>query len=290
MKSLLRRRVLGGIGSMALGMACGPVLAQVGGASAPAGQGLLARLQAAKKVKIGVAVDFPFSALNPDGTLSGVAPTVTKVIMGRLGIPEIEGAVATYGELIPGMMAGRWDFVSAALTITKARCNQVRFADPIIFDGDVIVSPQGYAGEVPKRLSDLAKGGFVVGVQAGGADLKGVLAAGVSTGNIRQFDNEQAILDGLLAKRIDFGVMSPGPLKRLTRQRHLELKTTFPVADAQPHGASCAFRIQDSDLYSAYGKHLQAMKASGELTVILKQFDYDTTPELLKVTIQQLCG
>jgi polar amino acid transport system substrate-binding protein len=291
MKSISRRRLIGGIGSMALGLSSVHGWAQAAAGAAPgAGQGLLAKLQAAKKVRVGVAVDFPFSALDPDGTLSGVAPTVTKTIMGRLGVPEIEGFVATYGELVPGMMAGRWDFISAALTISRARCEQVKFAEPIMFDGDVIVAPKDFTGIVPLRLSDLAKGSVVVGVQAGGADLKNVMGAGVGAANIRQFANEQAILDGLLAKRIDFGIMSPGPLRGLLRQRNLTLKTTYPVADAPPHGASCAFRMQDTDLYAAYSRELQAMKASGELATILKKFDYETTPELLKVTIAQLCA
>ena len=38
------------------------------------------------------------------------------------------------------MMAGRWDFVAASLTITKARCAQVLFCDPLVYDGDVIVA------------------------------------------------------------------------------------------------------------------------------------------------------
>ena len=49
----------------------------------------------------------------------------------------MEGAVATYGELVPGMFAGRWDFVAASLTITKERCGQVLFSDPMSFEGPV---------------------------------------------------------------------------------------------------------------------------------------------------------
>ena len=71
------------------------------------------------------------------------------------------------------MLADRWDFVSAALTITKARCSQVKFGDPIIFDGDNIVAVKNHPGAMPKRLSELAKGGFVVGAPAGGAGCEG---------------------------------------------------------------------------------------------------------------------
>ncbi len=147
MKSQTRRGVLRGAGSIALAGVSGRAFAQVA-----SGSGLLAKLQAAKKVRIGIVNQPPFSALNPDGTVTGAAPTISRTIMNRLGITEIEGFLATYGELIPGMLAQRWDFVSGALTITKARCAQVRFGDPIIFDGDNIVAVKGHPGPMPKRF------------------------------------------------------------------------------------------------------------------------------------------
>jgi polar amino acid transport system substrate-binding protein len=194
MKSLTRRHVLSGTGSIALdsiapGSMGGSAFAQV---AAGQGQGLLAKLQAAKKIRIGIVNSPPYSALNPDGTVTGAVPTITKRIMDRLGIPEIEGFLASYGDLIPGMQAGRWDFVSAALTITKARCGQVKFGDPLIFDGANIVALKDHPGPMPKHLSGLAKGNFIVGAPAGGVDLKSLLEAGVSADNIRQFTNDQS--------------------------------------------------------------------------------------------------
>ena len=47
------------------------------------GQGLLARLQTSKKVRVGIANQPPFSALNPDGTLTGVAPTISQGMPSR---------------------------------------------------------------------------------------------------------------------------------------------------------------------------------------------------------------
>src|SRR5215831_3793445 len=95
------------------------------------GSGLLARLQASKKVRVGLANQLPFSALTPDGTLIGVAPTLSQMIMNRLGITDIEGFIGGYGELVPGMLAGRWDFISSCLTVTQPRCQQVAYSDPI---------------------------------------------------------------------------------------------------------------------------------------------------------------
>ena len=222
--------------------------------------------------------------------MTGAAPTITKTIMQRLGIPGVEGFLASYGELIPGMLADRWDFVSAALTITKARCSQVKFSDPIIFDGDNIVAIKGHPGPMPKRLSELAKGGFVVGAPAGGADVKALLAAGVTLENIRQFTNDPSEIDALLAKRIDFGVMSPSGTRQMIKQRNLDLEITYPVEDDPPRGSACAFRLQDTDLYDAYVAEMRKMRASGELIAILTSFGYDTTLQQLGTSVDQLCS
>src|SRR5258707_535467 len=119
-------------------------------------------------------------------------PSISKIILGRLGITEIEGFIGTYGELIPGMLAGRWDFVSASLTITTPRCAQVLFADPLIFDGSGLAYKKGSAKTAPTKIADIAAMNVPLGVLAGGADLRAVLAAGVSPANVVQFSNDQA--------------------------------------------------------------------------------------------------
>lgn len=286
MTPLARRQLLVGAAAVAVSVTSGGASAQ----PVSAGQGLLARLRAAKKVRIGIANQPPFSALNPDGTMTGAAPAIAKLIMGRLGIPEMEGFIATYGELIPGMQAGRWDFVGAALTITAARCTQVLFADPLVFDGAALVWSKGTTAPVPTRIADIAKLGVAMGVEAGGADLRASLAAGMSPANIRQFSNDPSILDGLLAKRIDYAVMSHSPLKGLFQQRNLDLNVVYPLPDDPPHGASCAFRTVDTDLHDAFQAELRAMKASGEYLTVIRQFGFDTPPQLMSVTAEQACA
>lgn len=103
-----RREILKGIAAGGAVLGTTKVWAQ-----AATGQGTLARLQAAESVKVGIANQPPFSGLNPDGTLTGLGPTLSQAIMSKLGVPNMEAALAAYGELIPGMQAGRWDFVSA---------------------------------------------------------------------------------------------------------------------------------------------------------------------------------
>lgn len=265
-----------------------PALAQ---AQPRAGQGLLKKLQAAKKVRVGIANQPPFSSLNPDGSVTGAAPAISKAVLARLGIVEMEGFIASYGELIPGMMADRWDFVSASLTITKARCAQVLYADPLILDGSALFYKKTPGGPTPQSVADVVKLDAPLGIQAGGADLRTVIADGVARNNIVQFTSDQEIIDGLLANRMPYALTAYSALRHVLEGRDTtDLAIVYPVVDDPPKGSSCAFRMADTDLYDAYQTELRALKASGEFAAILKQYGYDTSPALLTITADQACA
>jgi polar amino acid transport system substrate-binding protein len=251
------------------------------------GQGLLARLQASKKVRVGIANQPPFSALNPDGTLTGVAPTISQMIMRRLGITEMEGFIGTYGELVPGMQAGRWDYISACLTVTEPRCQQVTYSDPITSDGRCIVTLKGEQG--PKKIADLKD--YVVGLLAGGADFRLVQVRGVPLANLRQFPNDTALLDGLLAKRFQAQFGSHPGIADVIRKRGLEknLDVIYPIEDDAVSFAACAFRKEDTDLHAAFQKELRALKASGEFAKVVSSFGFDVNDTLLTATPEKAC-
>ena len=119
--------------------------------------GLLERLRKQGVAKVGIANAPPFSQLRPDGTMTGVGPAVAQRVLEKLGVPRLEGAIATYGELIPGMLAGRWDFVAASMTITKERCGQVLYADPITFEGPSIITSPDLAEPRPKTIAEIGR-------------------------------------------------------------------------------------------------------------------------------------
>lgn len=281
MHTVGRRHLIAGLASV-IAAQTGAALAQ-----APSGSGLLARLQQAKKVRVGVANQPPFSSLNPDGSLAGVAPTISQMIMRRLGITDIEGFVGTYGELVPGMLAGRWDYISACLTVTAPRCRQVTYSDPITSDRRCIVTLKGVKG--PTKIAELKD--YVVGLIAGGADFRLVQVRGVPLTNILQFPNDTALLDGLFAKRfqVEFG-SHPG-IADMIRKRGVgkDVDVVFPIEDDVVSFAACAFRKEDTDLYAAFQRELRALKASGDFAKVVSGFGFDVDDRLLAATPQKAC-
>lgn len=281
-----RRHVLSGIAAGTLVASSREVWAQAAGT----GAGLLTRLRAAKKVTVGLANQPPFSAIEPDGTLTGCAPTIAKLILSRLGVPEVVGIAATYGELIPGLQAGRWDFIAAALTITKLRCKQVLYSDPVLFDGGAFVTLKGAFADPPKLVADLVQRKLTVGVSTGGAHARFALEAGMDPADIRQFPGDVGIIDGLLAKRIEVAFGSNASLANVYRQRGIEVDVIFPIKDDPSSGAACAFRLTDTDLHAAFQQELRAMKHSGEWLPIAQKFGFTTPPDLMFVTSDEICA
>ncbi len=249
--------------------------------------GLLARLQADKKVRVGLANQLPFSALNPDGTLTGVAPTIAQMVLKQLGITQIEGFIGGYGELVPGMLAGRWDFIATCLTVTQPRCQQVAYSDPVTSDGRCIVTLKGEKG--PKRIAELKD--YTIGLLGGGADFRLVQTRGVPLSSLRQFPNDTALLDGLLAKRFQAQFGSHPGIAEMIRKRGLEtaLDVVYPIEDDAISFAACAFRKDDTDLLAAFQRELRALKASGEFGRVVKSFGFDVTDTLLTATPEKAC-
>ena len=258
--------------------------------AAAAGEDLLERLRRQKVVKVGIANAPPFSAMRPDGSMTGVGPTMARRVLERLGIPQMEGAIATYGELIPGMMAGRWDFIAAAMTMTKERCKQVLFADPMTFEGPCIVAPINANTGKPQTIADLARLKVTVGALSGGAQYRQLVEGGVALDKISQFANDNNMVDGLLAGRVQFLYLTHLLITDVSKRRNMAFDVVFPVSDAAAPGASNVFRLGDVEFHAAYQRELRALKTTGEFQEIARQFGFEIPNGLTGATSERQCS
>ncbi len=254
------------------------------------GENLLDRLRRQKVVKVGIANAPPFSAMRPDGSMTGVGPTMARRVLERLGIPQMEGAIATYGELIPGMMAGRWDFIAAAMTMTKERCKQVLFADPMTFEGPCIVAAGTANPGRPQTIADLARLKVMVGALSGGAQYRQLVEGGVLLEKISQFANENNMIDGLIAGRVQFLYVTHLLITEVSKRRKIAFDVVFPVSDAAAPGASNVFRQEDVEFHAAYQRELRALKTTGEFQEMARQFGFEIPEGLTDATSERQCS
>ncbi|MEU3608055.1 ectoine/hydroxyectoine ABC transporter substrate-binding protein EhuB [Streptomyces sp. NPDC035033] len=211
---LSRAAVLGGLLTVSAPLvACSRTEA---GTGAPAGDAdLLERLRKQGHVRVGFAGEAPYG-FQDGGELVGEAPTLHREVFTALGIPELRPTLTEFGSLIPGLLAGRFDVVSAGMAITPERCAKVAFSEPEFVSPTALMVPRGN----PKGLSDLAScagAGARVGVLTAAVEAAYAKAAGVRDGSVVTVAKQQDGLDALLAGRIDAFALTGISLRRLAR-------------------------------------------------------------------------
>lgn len=252
---------------------------------------MLAQLRRAGVVRVGLANQPPYSGLNQDGTISGFVPTLVQRIMATLGVPRVEGVVATYGELVPGLQAARWQMIGASFRLTRERCQQVLFTDPVTFDGGVIAFLPGSLPTAPRNLAEIASARLTVGILQGSYLARLAQERGIDRGAISQFPSNPALIDGLLARRVQVAVSTDAGLRELLRLRGGGFEIVYPIADDPPVGSAPAFRRQDTALHAAFQEQLRALRASGELDRMATEFGFGPPPPgLVGISAEAACA
>lgn len=92
----------------------------------------LSRLRKAGVIRVGYAVEAPFSFVLPDGTVTGEGPEIARAIAERLGIRQIRWRQVEFDLLIEELLAGNIDVIAAGMHVTPERAARVRFSQPTI--------------------------------------------------------------------------------------------------------------------------------------------------------------
>ncbi|HEX4211829.1 MAG TPA: transporter substrate-binding domain-containing protein [Candidatus Dormibacteraeota bacterium] len=293
-RDLLRMGGIAGLALPAAGLlaACGSSPSTSSTTASSAGDPLLAKVRKAGVINIGLANDPPASIINPNGTVSGLGPVVVEKIMKKLGVPKVKGEVATFGELIPGLQAGRWDMIGGVISVTKARCAVVLYSDPFQYNGLEIAYFPDAVSPAPKTIADVVSRGLTAGFNSGSAYIAYCQSKGMSASKVVQFPDTPSLLAALQEKRIQVVVSDTGSLT-LTAQQVKQYP--FHHVDYPKDGpficGALAFRPSDKVFAEAFGKEFTALKQSGEFAKISKEFDSPPFPKnLAPLTAKQACS
>jgi polar amino acid transport system substrate-binding protein len=260
------------IGAAAVGSAAilgaRPAAAQTGGT--------LDRIRKAGVVKIAVPQTPPWSEIRTDGTLGGIAPEIVQRAMQGLGVTRFEAIPTTYAELIPGMMAGRWDIIGACLTFSKARCAAVKFSSPICFGHLSVAYRPTELKDPPLSLADAAKRGLVIATNAGGYQLP-TLRRLTTADKIMLFNDSAAVVEAVVAKRADIAIDSFYGMRPVKAAAALAF--TPALTDTGFDKSGPAFRLTDNDLFDAFDAEVRKLKTSGFVGEINKKYGYEWFPD-----------
>jgi polar amino acid transport system substrate-binding protein len=252
--------------------------------------GTLDDLKAQGFVRIAIANEPPFTAVAADGTVSGAAPDVARVIFKRLGVNDVVASISEYGAMIPGLQARRHDAITAGLFMKPERCQAVAYSEPILCDAESFLvlkgNPKGF-----KSFADIAANPDAkIGAPGGGTEEKLALEAGVPRDRVIVVPDGQSGLKMLQDGRIDvysLPVLSISDLMKKANDPNLE--KVAPVQGAPVYCDGAAFRKEDVALRDAFDKELAKMKANGEFAAIVEPYGFSAAAASA-TSRAKLCG
>ncbi len=242
--------------------------------SAISSESTLERARREGVLRVGFANEAPWGYLKPDGTLTGEAPEIIRVLVKRLGIEKIEGVLVEFSSLIPGLQAKRFDVIATALFIRPKRCTQVAFADPTVAVGNGFLVRRGN----PKGLhsfEDVAKNSdATISILAGSVDLQYAKDAGIPAERVVQLPDGASQLEALRSGRVD-AISQNGPAIQIYADRTSgEFERALPFRNTEKtigYGAF-AVRLEDTELLEALNQALKDYIGTKEHLALVKPF------------------
>lgn len=293
-RSVSRREILRFAGAAGLALPAVGLITAFGGsatASTRSPDPLLDKAKKAGYITVGVANDPPATIINPDGSLTGQGPVTVQRIMKRLGVPKLKGVSATFGELVPGLQAGRWDMIAGVISVTAARCAVIQYSPPLEATPFEIAYYPKVVSPAPKTLADVIHKGYTAGFSQGSAYIQFCEGKGMDPSKVVQFPDATSLLLALKTKRVQVIVGDTGSFNftpEVMKQNPYHSLVGPP--DGPFAAGAVAFRQTDQAFAKAFDQQFAKMKASGEFDKISKQFRFPPLPKKYEqMTAKQAC-
>ncbi|GIP45454.1 ectoine/hydroxyectoine ABC transporter substrate-binding protein EhuB [Paenibacillus sp. J45TS6] len=248
-------------------------------------------------ITVGFANEKPYAYKEADGTLTGEAVEIARVILERLGVKEMRGELTEFGSLVAGLQAKRFDLITAGMFINPNRCSAVLFADPEYSIGEALAVKQGNPLELVSYEGIASNGEAKVAVMTGAVEIEYLEKSGIPSDRIIQVPDQASAISALQADRVQAITMTGPSLQAMLESANdnkIERVADFtqPTVDGESvrgYGAT-AFRQADTEFQEAYNAELQKMKDSGELLEILQKFGFTEDELPGDMTAAALCG
>jgi polar amino acid transport system substrate-binding protein len=218
--------------------------------------GSLQQLQEEGTITVAFNGEDPYS-YEDGGELTGATIKLNEAIFGELGIDTVEGVQTEWNSLIPGLTAGRYDAVSAGMSILPDRCSEALFSEPEIMYTTAILTPAGN----PDNLTDMqsAKDAGVRlavlngAIENGYTDALGIESIKVGT--------PQDALDAVTSGRADAAALTAISLNRLVAKSDAAVEVTDSFVaeiDGVPQigAGATVFPKGEEELRDAYNEKL----------------------------------
>lgn len=247
-------------------------------------------------VKVGFANEKPY-AYEEDGELQGAAVAIAKAVFENLGIDEVDGKLSEFGNLIPGLGAGKFDVITAAMAITPDRCKNVAFGEPEIKYGEGLIVETGNPMNL-KSYKDIAANPDVkVAVMSGATEKEFMIKEGVAESQIMMVPDIPASFSAVESGRAAVTTGTEMTIKMALESANidkLEFVNEFeqPEIEGVPSYGAAAFLNEDDELREAYNAELKKMKENGEIAALIEPFGFTEEMNTVdkEITTESVCS
>ena len=235
------------------------------------------RIQRTGEIRIGYANEAPFAYTLADGRVTGESPEIATAVFAGMGITKVNAVLTEWGGLIPGLQAGRFDVIAAAMYVTPARLEQVLFTDPHYQMGDTLLVARGN----PEKLNsyaDIARHGSAkLAVMSGTAQYGHARDAGIPDSRIMQVPTTIAQLQAVRTRRAAAAVGTQLTMRELAAKGGKAVEAIGNFIDDPAHigYGGFAFRKEDQDLRDAVNAALKDWLGSDEHLKTVAPFGFN---------------
>ncbi len=249
------------------------------------------------RLRIGYANEAPYAYYDTAASrVTGEAPEIARMVLTELGIPEVEGVLAEFGSLIPGLKARRFDIIAAGMYILPERCREIAFSDPTYRVGEAFVVARGN----PHRLhsyADVAQNPRVrLAVVAGAVQRSYARSSGVPDDRVIVFPDAVSAMEGVGAGRAEAYAATSLTVNDLLARSDGGLERAKPFADPLINGVTVqgygafGFRNMDVGLRAAFNGVLAGFVGTARHLELVQPFGFTEQEMPGKVTAETLCA
>ena len=223
------------------------------------------------KLTLATNVNFPPYEFYDDetGEPTGIDIEIAKAICEKIGY-DLEVVDIDFGSIIPALVAGKYDFSAAGMTVTEERKQSVQFTDTYATGIQAVIVPADVEAADINALLE-AKGGHMnIGVQestTGDIYISDDFEA-AGTAEVKRFKNGADAVLALTAGQVDCVVIDNEPAKAfVAKNEGLKLlDTAYTVEDY-----AMAFP-KDSPVFEQFNAALGELMADGTLQAIVEKY------------------
>ncbi|MGQ9371286.1 transporter substrate-binding domain-containing protein [Azospirillum sp. ST 5-10] len=236
----------------------------------------LADIKAKKEIVIGTEAQFPPFEYLEDGKIVGYASDLLKLVAADLPGVTLKQLDVPWPAILPGLSAGKFDFIVTSVTITKERTEKYAFTVPIAEATVALVKRKGDTSIT--KPEDIA--GKVVGSQTASAQLKALQAfdeklrgSGGGVAEIKEYVSFDEAYADLAAGRVAAVSQALSNLAPLVKARGDLFEIVGPTIGPKTYYAWCGRKDPESaSLVKVFSDGIAKANRSGQLAELQKKW------------------